>query len=75
MAKITSVKEAKAHVKNSKAGKPNDFRHVDEKDVVTKDNYWVCEDGNIFTDYNSANGYASKRKLTLYHYGTPVKKS
>jgi len=72
--KITSVKEAKAHVKKVKAGKPSDLNFIDEKGKVFSDNYWVCEDSNVFTDYNAAMSY-TKGKLNLYHYGVEVKES
>lgn len=54
MAKIKSIKEAQALVKNAKPEK--------------SDEYWVCEDGNIFSDPNNANAHA-KGKLKLYHLG------
>ena len=54
MTKIKSLKDAQAFVKKAKP--------------VKADHYWVAEDGNVFTDFNAANGHA-KGQLKLYHLG------
>ena len=54
MAKLKSVKDAQALVKKLKPAKA--------------DEYFVVDDGNIFSDENSANAHA-QGQLKIYHLG------